>query len=457
MTDPAPGPAPDSDPDRHGTRTVWIAFLVSMVIAALVYKAKAEDDRSAFVRWRPQVLELFSGTNIWEKYIFPNPPIMPISLYPLMVLPPIQGALAWYGLKVALTSLCLVACMRMAVPPGYRFPWWAQGALILLCLRPILGDLHHANNNIIILSLVVATLVTWRRGHDVIAGLLLALAITYKVTPALFIPYFLYKKSWKVVAATFVGIGLFLFVVPSLVLGTEFNFRCLGSWYRRILGPFVEDGTTTTQEVNQSMVGVVSRLLTLSKGVTAHSNGGAEMPLNLVAWPPYLVSWLVKGLSVAFVAALGFLCRTKAQRRDDPRLFGEFALIVLTMLIVSERSWKHHFVTIMLPYTYLVARVAVLPGPRGPKKMLASWLFLSAFFMALTSSEFGSLFGQDGHKVAQFYGMFLLSALVLYGATAWYVVADRDRPLPAFDAGSPEGESPVSPRRLSLSREKQHA
>jgi alpha-1,2-mannosyltransferase len=435
VTNPASGPAPD--PDRHGRRAVWITFFIAMTIAAIVYKAKAEDDRSAFIRWRHQVLELRHGSNIWDNYYFPNPPIMPISLYPLMTMPPVQGALVWYALKVLLASWCLVTCMRMAVPPGMRFPWWAQAALILLSLRPILGDLHHANNNLIILSLVVATLAAWRKGYDVVAGMCLALAITYKVTPALFVPFFLYKRSWKVVGSTFLGIGVFLLVVPSLVLGHELNMQCLASWYHRILGPFVENGTTSTQEVNQSMVGVVSRLLTASKPAGEHGNAGSQMALNLVSWPPLMVSWFVKGLSVAFVLALAFLCRTKTTRRDDPRLLGEFSLVVLTMLIVSERSWKHHFVTIVLPYAYLVARVAVLPGPRPYRRKIAGLLFLSALLMAFTSSEFGTLFGKNGHKVAQFYGSFLMAGLVLYATTAWRVIAERDRPLPDGDNARP--------------------
>ena len=32
--------------------------------------------------------------------IFPNPPIMPLTLYPLMVLPTVAGAVVWFGLKV---------------------------------------------------------------------------------------------------------------------------------------------------------------------------------------------------------------------------------------------------------------------------------------------------------------------------------------------------------------------
>ena len=400
-----------------------------MIGTAIVYKAKAEDDRSAIIRWHHQVVELRAGINIWNKYYFPNPPIFPISLYPLSMMPAVDAAMLWFGAKAILAAVCLVACMRMAVPREARFPWWAQGAVVLLALRPVMGDLFHANNNLIILALIVATLAAWRRGHDVLAGLLLALAITYKVTPALFVPYFLYKRSWKTVAATFVGIFLFVVVIPSLVLGPAFNAECLKAWYRRILGPYMEDGTTSNQEVNQSMIGVLTRLMTTSGKAAAHGYAGVQFQGNLVSWPPKIVAILLKGLSVGLVGLLAWFCRTKTVRRDDPRLLGEFSLVVLTMLFASERSWKHHFVTIMLPQAYLVARVAVLPGSRLRGWFIGTGLLLSAFLMACTSKDFGSLFGKDGHVVAQFYGMTCLAALVLYVLTAWRVWAERSAPL----------------------------
>ena len=429
MTDKPPRAA--QDPERHGLRAVWIAFFVTMVGAAAVYKAKAEEDRSAIIRWHHQVIELRSGTNIWDKYYFPNPPIFPISLYPLTYLPAVDAAMVWFGLKATLAAVCLLACMKMVVPPGVKFPWWAQGAIVLLSLRPLMGDLHHANNNIVILSLIVATLAAWRRGYDVTAGLLLALAITYKVTPALFVPYFLYKRSWKTVAATCLGMLLFLFVIPSLVLGPQFNLQCMASWYRRILGPYVEDGVISNQEQNQSMIGVLTRLLTSGGKLAAHGNGGVMFQGNVVSWAPKTVSFLLKGLSVGLLGLLAFFCRTKSDRRNDPRLFGEFALVVLTMLFASERTWKHHYVTVVLPYAYLVARVAILPGSRTRKWTIAIGLILSAFLMALTSNDFGTIFGKNGHKIAQFYGLFFLAGVVLYVLTAWSVVTERSRPIPS--------------------------
>ncbi|GAC1451742.1 MAG: hypothetical protein NVSMB9_36700 [Isosphaeraceae bacterium] len=291
---------------------------------------------------------------------------------------------------------------------------------MLLSFRPILGDLHHGNNNLVILFLIVSCLLAWRKGYDVLAGLILALAISYKVTPALFLPYFLYKRSWRTVGASFVGLGLFLVVIPSLVIGPTFNGVCLATWWRRMLSPFLEKGVISQQEVNQSMVGVLTRLL--SDPRTGNGRYDVQLALNLVTWPPWVVGLVVKGAAGGMVGLLAWFCRTKTGRREDHRLFGEFALVVLTMLFVSERSWKHHYVTLLLPYTYLVFRTADPLESKRVRWTLGSALIVSALMMASTSSEVGGWFaGHHGHKIAQGYGMFLWAGVLLYMATAWRV------------------------------------
>lgn len=450
-----------SDFDRHFRRGVWIAALIFIIGAGMIYADKASDDRSAFIRWRPQVLQFWQGVNIYDKMYFPNPPIMPITLYPLMKLSPLEGAMAWYYLKVAMTVICVWLCFRMARNDDRVIPSWVQGPVLLLSLRPILGDLHHGNNNILIMFLVVTCLYAWRKGHDVLAGLLLALSISYKVTPALFIPYFMYKRSWRVVGSTAFGLGLFILVVPSLIIGPEFNAVCLKTWYHRMLYPFLEKGVSSQQEINQSMVGVLSRLLT--DAPTGSGRYDVHLDLNLVSWPPGFVALLVKGLAIGMVGLLAVFCRTRTDRRDDPRLLGEFSLVVLTMLFVSERSWKHHFVTLLLPYTYLMYRVGVPPITPRVKAFLGGALIASALLMATTSSELGGLFAKSqGHKIAQGYGMFLWSAVVLYIATAWRVYTegrssewnawakgpanDPDGlPAPHFRAGQAAPESATAP------------
>ena len=439
--------------DRHLRRGVWVLALIAVIASGIVYAAKASDERSAFIRWRPQVLQFWKGVNIYDKMYFPNPPIMPITLYPLMTLPPLAGALTWYYLKVALTVVSIWLCFRMVRPDDRVLQSWVQGAVILFSFRPILGDLHHGNNNLIILFLIVSCLYAWRKGYDVFAGLLLALAISYKVTPALFVPYFMYKRSWRIVGSTFLGMGLFLLIIPSIVIGPGFNGECLGWWWHRMLSPYLVSGAASDQEINQSMVGVLTRLLSDSKTGTGRYDVHLDH-LNLFSLPPRIVGYIIKAVSLGLIGLLALFCRTKTERRDDYRLFGEFSLVVLTMLFVSERSWKHHFVTLLLPYTFLAYRFGAAHLTTRVKLILAAAMWLSAIFMATTSSELGGLFGgHQGHKLAQGYGMFLWAAVILYIATAWRVWVERGPdgaiPLPS-EASQPQPGSAYEPWRSGV-------
>jgi hypothetical protein len=419
--DSAPGE--QSRLERLSNWSFWGLWASIILIAAAFYYEKAADNRSAFVRWRPQVLKFWDGVNIYDKMIFPNPPIMPITLYPLMVLPTVGGAMCWFVIKVALTTATLVMCFQIVRTRGHQIPPMFRSLVLLLSLRPILGDLHHGNNNLLILFLVVATFYAWRRGNDVLAGLLLGLATSYKVTPALFFLYYAYKRSWRTVGWGFLGMGIFLLIIPSAVVGPQFNRECLGLWWQRMVTPYVVEGASSPQEPNQSLAGLISRILTES---SSQGRYGVHHHLNLASLSPSVVSYAIKAAACILLALLAVLCRTKTTDRRDPRLLGEVALVVLTMLFVSERSWKHHYVTVLIPYTYLVAEFfSPGVGPRLRALMALSWA-LSFSLMASTSTEIGGLFdGGQGHEIAQGYGAFLWAGIVLYATVAWRVWSRR--------------------------------
>jgi hypothetical protein len=410
--------------DRLSRRTFWILWASIVVVAAVFYFEKAADQRSAFVRWRPQVLQFWQGVNIYDQMIFPNPPIMPITLYPLMVLPTLAGAMCWFAIKVGLVSVALIMLFEMVQRPEGAFPPMFRSLVLLLSLRPILGDLHHGNNNILIMFLVVSMLYAWRKGMDTSAGLLLGLAAAAKVTPALFFVYFAYKRSWRTVGWGVLGLGIFLLIIPSMVIGPEFNGECLGMWFNRMVSPYILKGATSNQEVNQSLVAVLSRLLTdLTPGQGRYVVHGVW---NFAALPPTIVAYLIKGIILALLGLLAFLCRTKTSDRRDPRLLGEFALVVLTMLFVSERSWKHHYVTILLPNIYLVSEFfSPKNGPRQRTIIAGAWS-LAFCLMAATSTDIGGLVAEGrGHEIAQGYGTFMWAGVVLYATVAWRVWARR--------------------------------
>jgi hypothetical protein len=404
-------------------RQRWFAagVLLFFLLLSLQYTFKVHDQnrdtRSAFLRWREQVLALPDGVNIYEKFNYPNPPIMALVLMPLMELPPLAGSLLWYYLKVLLALASLWAVFRLTELPGRPFLPWAKLLVILLSLRPIMGDLMHGNVNLFILFTVVAGLYAYRRGRDVLAGTGIGLAIACKVTPALFVPYFAWKRSWKALAGCGLGLMLFLWLVPAALLGQERNAQLFGQWFQQMVTPFVEKGIVTPEHNNQSLPGLLSRLLTHSPSFSYYVND-VYTPLeyhNVADLDAERVKWLLKGAMGLFALAVVFACRTPTRPRESWRLAAEFSLILLGMLLFSERTWKHHCVTLMLPFAVVVYYLQEVRTSWRMRGFLAGTLAVVALLMATTSTGLvGPL--DRAAKLAQVYGAYVWAYLLLAAA-----------------------------------------
>jgi alpha-1,2-mannosyltransferase len=199
---PLSAPAP-----RLGRRLFVLALLLLFAGLSVKYSLKVLQDRSAFRRWQPQLLDLDKGVDISQAYNYPNPPVMAVLLEPLAKLPPLAGALTWFYLKVGMALLALHWVFGLVEEPGRPFPPWARALGVLLSLKPVVDDLNHGNVNLLILFLVVAALTLYSRRRDFLAGVVLALAVACKVTPALFLPYLVWKRAWRALAGCAVGLG----------------------------------------------------------------------------------------------------------------------------------------------------------------------------------------------------------------------------------------------------------
>ncbi|MFO0970319.1 MAG: glycosyltransferase family 87 protein, partial [Gemmataceae bacterium] len=336
-------------------RQRWFLAGLSLFFVAItllyVLKVHSGHSLSAILRWQPQIREIDDGVNIWAKYGYPNPPIMVLLLKPIADLPPALCSMTWLLLKALMAVLSIHWVFSMLERADRPFPLWAKLLAVLLVLRPIQGDLMHGNVNLFILFLVVGALYAFCRGRDTLAGLTLALAIACKVTPALFLPYFVWKRSWRLLGACAGGMIVFLWFVPSLYLGWRQNQQGLTSWYDNMIVPFVVKGEVTPEHQNQSLPGLAVRLLTPTPSFTEF-NGERYVPVeyhNFANLDPVLVRWGIKAVMAAFGLVILLVCRTPAADRSHWRLWAEFSLIALGMLLFSERTWKHHCVTLLLP------------------------------------------------------------------------------------------------------------
>jgi hypothetical protein len=423
-----------------GTWQRWalLGLLIFFVALSIQYACKTtgpHEERSAILRWRPQLRDLDAGVDIWQKYNFPTPPIMAIFLRPLASLPPLACALTWFYLKVGMALLALHWMFQLAEEPGRLFPPWGRFLVVLLSLRPIMGDLIHGNINLFILLLVMAALVAFRRGRDLGAGLLLALAIACKVTPALFVPYLVWKRAWKTLGGCAVGLVLFFGLVPACFLGWGLNARYLHSWVDHMVVPFVVKGEVTSEHQNQSLPGLICRLTTHNPSFATYDEDDRYVPTeydNLVSWDPAVARWLVKGCMVLFAGLVVWTCRTPTAPRAGWRLAAEFSIVLVGMLLFSERTWKHHCVTLVLPLGVLCYYLAACRPSPGLRWYLIGTL--AAVFVLIAATSTG-LLPDATAKQAQVYGAYVWAFFFLLAALA--VLLLRGEHAAAIDGAGP--------------------
>jgi hypothetical protein len=426
-----------------GQRWFLLGLAALFVVLSIQYSVKASGhgeraNRSAIQRWREQLLHL-GDENIYDQYNYPNPPIMAMLLQPIAHLPPFAGSLVWFYLKLGLALVTLGWLFRMIESPERPFPGWAKNVTVLLSLRPIMGDLSHGNVNLFILFLVAGALYAFHRSRDWIAGLSLGLAIACKLTPALFMPYLLWKRAWKALAASVVGLILFLILIPGITLGQRRNLDLLQSWIDNMVAPYVVAGTVTSDHLNQSLPGLVYRLTTHSPSIVDDKGILEPQYDNLAELDPSQAGWIIRGCMLLFAGLIVWTCRTPLATRRGWRLGAEFSLVVVGMLLFSERTWKHHCVTLMFPFAVITYYVATCQ----PRPLLRGYLLgsLAAVFLLMTSTSSTGIRllepFDEAAKRAHVYGAYVWAYAMLVAALVVMLKCTSQRTTALVDTSRP--------------------
>jgi hypothetical protein len=137
---------------------------------------------------------------------------------------------------------------------------------------------------------------------------------------------------------------------------------------------------------------------------------------NLVSLDPAIPRLVVKLCMLAFALLVVWTCRTPLGQRTRWRLAAEYSLVILGMLLFSERTWKHHCVTLVLPFAVLAYSLATVPLSGSRRRGVIVLLALAYALITTTSS---GLFGSDSDglaKLAQVYGAYVWAHLLLAAA-----------------------------------------
>ena len=411
---------------KVGPDRLW--FILGMLLALLATAQagkKAAQSEQALIRWRPAVEQLAAGESPYQYDIgdgqegFPTTPLNGVLLRPFLALPDYWAGLAFGAFKALLAGWMLAVGLSIAAR-GERAPPWAGLLLLALTFRVLRSDIVHGNTNIPVAAVVMASALAWRRGLDAMAGLWAALACVLKVTPGLLIVLFLWKRSRDAVIGFASGLVLFAIAIPGAVLGFWFNLELLGEWWHQMIAPFLSAEALDlrqTEHINQSLLGAGSRWFTDATAIVAREGTWAhDVSISVVSLSDSTYQWAFRGAALLLIVLA--LWATRGQQPPDRRTHraaAEFALFCVVMLLLSERTWKHHHALLVLPLAWVT--VGALDTSREPGERRAKGVLSIFAFATLTLSGSGVL-GDRGSDLAEAYGVFTAFDLLLVASLA---------------------------------------
>ena len=258
---------------------------------------------------------------------FTYPPLAAIAFAPFAWLPlPAASAAITLTTLVLLILSTTIVLSRLRVwensalhtPPWLRRGWLAAAlvAPAVVFIEPIRANLEFGQINVVLMTMVIADCVPRRTPWP--RGLLLGLAIAVKLTPAVFLLYFVLRRDIRTLLTTTAS------AVAATLVGFALAWRDSWVYWFETLRDTERIGTATLN-TNQNISGMLARL-------------GAGDETRFVLWT--VLCFLALGLTVWAVLRL-----LRAGTGDASVL----AVMGVAMfgLVVSPVSWSHHWVWVL--------------------------------------------------------------------------------------------------------------
>ncbi len=309
------------------------------------------------------------------KYAMPNayPPFVAFFMAPFSLLP--------YNYARYLFFLISILCNLLAIPLLFsnrskeqRRELILTGLFATFVFYPLYRSLNMGQINSMLFLFCILALFFSRKDRPWPAGFFIALASVIKIFPLVLIPFFIFKRQYKIIGTTIVSI-LLLIGVSAIFL----DINLYVTFFREILPAQASAGGFYR---SQGLLSFFLRLLTETQ--SAKSLGNYPATANFL----YLAS------SIVVTGAALFTTRRKPDA-GTLRYDMEYGLYFVVILLILSKSWQHYAIFLLISYLYLFEFLVYQRDENSGKQFMLFSVLLSFCiwaFMLTSDSEYEKLF-----------------------------------------------------------------
>jgi alpha-1,2-mannosyltransferase len=278
------------------------------------------------------------------------------------------------GLAMRYTAaiICLwLTCVLFHRMIRDRFKELAQANLILsiisvaLAGQFILYDLDDGGPHTILMGILIGSVYAVWKGREKLGAMWFGLAIALKVTPGLFLPFFIWKRQWRLALYTAVATACWI-ILPMVWMGPASWWAHQQTWTQVAAGSAV-GYKTPYAHINEDNIrnsgiqpALMRYLVTLSPDHPLRQNDpGYVAILDL---PPAYARILATLAAIGLLIGFCWCTRQPYRGPGDPDWPRECSAALLLVLFLSPLTWIQHLPWLVPALYWIVAKACSQNG-----------------------------------------------------------------------------------------------
>ncbi|MDR0479199.1 MAG: DUF2029 domain-containing protein [Burkholderiaceae bacterium] len=337
-----------------------IALVILILGAFAIYRAawdsQQRTDYTVYVAAGQALLDhrdiyLAQSIRGW-RYVYPPP--FAILLVPLARIPLTLGASIWYLLSVAsIGASAIMSAALLGPTPLKAKPYLIYGLPLLSLFTLLISGTLRCQASPFMFFFMIAAFYFHLKNHPIAAGFSLACAVLLKVFPIVLIIYFILRRDWRAVIATFGILILFGIILPSLYWGWQFNFHQFAGWFDVVGHPAMMQNTDRAH---------VTSLYEQLLNTTKPRNQSLESLFLSFGMPARFTRYAVVASGGLMLAIMGISARriqSSEMDKEQPSMAQNLlcSAFIIWSLLISPIAETHYFGALILPLTLLVGCV----------------------------------------------------------------------------------------------------